>query len=279
MKIYDCFTYCGEDRLLEIRFKTLFNEVDKFVIIEGNRFFNGNIKNKKFDINKFNEFRSKINYFYIEDFPEHDGNNWNYEYFQRNKINLGLEGLDDNDIVLISDADEIPNLNNKIFLKYDSAVFLQKMFYYKLNILCYDGLKWNKKWPGTKSCKFKFFKNAQNVREFRVKNYQWWRFDRSIKRYIEQDGGWHFAYLMNADNISKKVYGFGHEVSHVLKNENFNIEELADKNRINQKIESLNDIYGRKNIKLKIVDIDKSFPKEIFENVFKYQDLIKQRVI
>jgi beta-1,4-mannosyl-glycoprotein beta-1,4-N-acetylglucosaminyltransferase len=279
MKIYDCFTYCGEDRLLEIRFKTLFNEVDKFVIIEGNRFFNGNIKKKKFDINKFNEFRSKINYFYIEDFPEHDGNNWNYEYFQRNKINLGLEGLDDNDIVLISDADEIPNLNNKIFLKYDSAVFLQKMFYYKLNILCYDGLKWNKKWPGTKSCKFKFFKNAQNVREFRVKNYQWWRFDRSIKRYIEQDGGWHFAYLMNADNISKKVSGFGHEVSHVLKNENFNIEELADKNRINQKIESLNDIYGRKNIKLKIVDIDKSFPKEIFENVFKYQDLIKQRVI
>ena len=84
---------------------------------------------------------------------------------------------------------------------------------------------------------------------------------------------------MNADNISKKVSGFGHEVSHVLKNENFNIEELADKNRINQKIESFNDIYGRKNIKLKIVDIDKSFPKEIFENVFKYQDLIKQRVI
>ena len=83
MKIYDCFTYCGEDRLLEIRFKTLFNKVDKFVIIEGNRFFNGNIKKKKFDINKFNEFRSKINYFYIEDFPKHDGNNWNYEYFQR----------------------------------------------------------------------------------------------------------------------------------------------------------------------------------------------------
>jgi beta-1,4-mannosyl-glycoprotein beta-1,4-N-acetylglucosaminyltransferase len=279
MKIYDCFTYCGEDRLLEIRFKTLYNKVDKFVIIEGNKFFNGNIKKKKFDINKFNEFKSKINYFYIEDFPEHDGNNWNYEYFQRNKISLGLAGLNDNDIILISDADEIPNLNNEIFLQYDSAVFLQKMFYYKLNIFCYDGLKWNKKWPGTKSCKFKFFKNAQSVREFRVKNYPWWRFDRKIKRYIEPNGGWHFAYLMNTEDISKKISGFAHEVSHVLNSESFNIEALSDQNYINKKIENMDDIYGRKNIKLKVVDIDTSFPKEIFENVYKYQDLIRQKVI
>ena len=142
--------------------------------------------------------------------------------------------------MLISDVDEIPNLSNEIFLKYDSVIFLQKMFYYKLNIFCYDGLKWNKKWAGTKSCKFKFFKNAQSVREFRVKNYPWWRFDRKIKRYIEQNGGWHFAYLMNTKDISKKISGFTHELSHVLNSDNFNIEALSDQNCINQKIENLN---------------------------------------
>lgn len=53
MKIYDCITYCGEDLLLQIRFETLNNEVDKFIIIEGNRYFNGETKPKFFDLNKF----------------------------------------------------------------------------------------------------------------------------------------------------------------------------------------------------------------------------------
>jgi hypothetical protein len=84
---------------------------------------------------------------------------------------------------------------------------------------------------------------------------------------------------MNTEDISKKISGFAHEVSHVLNSESFNIEALSDQNYINKKIENMDDIYGRKNIKLKVVDIDTSFPKEIFENVYKYQDLIRQKVI
>ena len=47
MKIYDCITYCGEDLILKIRFETLYNQVDKFIIIEANKYFNGE-KNKAF---------------------------------------------------------------------------------------------------------------------------------------------------------------------------------------------------------------------------------------
>ena len=61
MKIYDCITYCGEDLLLKIRFETLNNQVDKFIIIEGNRYFNGDKKPKFFDLNKFKKFKKKLN--------------------------------------------------------------------------------------------------------------------------------------------------------------------------------------------------------------------------
>ena len=63
MKIYDCFTYCGEDLLLDIRLKTLNESVDKFVIIEGNRYFNGDKKPKLFNIDKFRIYLK--NFLYI----------------------------------------------------------------------------------------------------------------------------------------------------------------------------------------------------------------------
>jgi hypothetical protein len=85
--------------------------------------------------------------------------------------------------------------------------------------------------------------------------------------------------LLNFEDISKKISRFAHEVTHVLNSKSFNIEALSDKNHINEKIKNMDDIYGRKNIKLKVVDIDTSFPKEIFDNVYKYQDLIKQKII
>ena len=274
MKIYDCFTYCGEDLLLNIRLKTLYKQVDKFVIIEGNRFFNGEKKPKLFDINKFPSFVSKIDYYFIENYPEYDGNNWNTEYFQRNKINLGLKNLDDNDIVLVSDVDEIPNLKNKKFLNFDSAVFLQNMYYYKFNIQVTEGLKLTNKWPGTKSCKFKFFQSAQEVRKLRVKSIPWWRFDRKIKRHIELDGGWHFSYLMNKDSISDKISRFSHEIQHVLKGTAYDENKLKNKDLINEKILKLKDPYGRDNIKLIKVNLDDTFPKEILKKKEKYLDYI-----
>ena len=85
-------------------------------------------------IDDFKKYKSKIQYFFIENFPEHNGNNWIYENYQRNQIKLGLNNLNPNDLILISDVDEIPNLENKKFMNFDSTVFLQNMYYYKFNI-------------------------------------------------------------------------------------------------------------------------------------------------
>lgn len=266
MKIIDCITYCGEDLLLKIRFETLYNQVDKFIIIEANKYFDGNPKPKFFDHKKFYKYSNKIEYYYIENLPKYNGNNLEYEIFIKNQIARGLNNLDDEDIVLISDADEIPNLKDDKFKNYDSAVFLQKMYYYKFNINVYEGLKFKNKIACTKSCKFKFFKSFQQVRQFRVKNIPWWRFDQKIKRYVEKDGGWHFSFLMNSEDIKSKLSRFEHEIKHLKKEDGYILSDLMDIKRIENNIINLKDPYDRDHVKLKKVKIDESFPKYILEN-------------
>lgn len=274
MKIIDCITYCGEDLLLKIRFETLYNKIDKFIIIEANKYFDGKSKPKFFDHKNFYKYLDKIEYYYIEDLPKHKGNNLEYEIFIKNQIAKGLNNLDDEDIVLISDADEIPNLENEKFKNFDSAVFLQKMFYYKFNINAYEGLKFKNKIACTKSCKFKFFKSFQQVREFRVKNIPWWRFDKKIKRYVEEDGGWHFSFLMNSEDIRSKLSRFEHEIKHLKKEDEYKLIDLMDIKRIENNIINLKDPYDRDHVKLKKVKIDESFPKYILENKNKLNEFI-----
>jgi beta-1,4-mannosyl-glycoprotein beta-1,4-N-acetylglucosaminyltransferase len=274
MKIYDCLPYCGEDLLLKVRFETLFKDIDKFVIVEGNKYFNGEEKPQLFNIKKFEKYKEKIKYYFIENFPTHTGNNYEYEDYQRNQIKRGFNELNSEDLILLSDADEIPNLKNKKFLDYDSTVFLQNMYYYKFNIHWSEGLKWNHKWSGTKSCRFKFFETVDKIRKFRVRNIPWWRFDKKIKRHVETDGGWHFTFLMNANDISKKLIRFDHEINHLLKNKIYNKNDLINIDEIKKRILDLKDPYNRSNVKLKKVKIDNTFPEYILKNIDKLSDYI-----
>tara|TARA_A100000164_G_scaffold136487_1_gene121178 strand:- start:194 stop:1021 length:828 start_codon:yes stop_codon:yes gene_type:complete len=274
MKIYDCITYCGEDLLLKIRLETLYDDVDKFVIVEANKYFDGEKKQKFFDIKKFEKYKSKIDFHFIEDLPKYNGKNIEYEYFIKNQIKRGLKDLDPEDIILFSDVDEIPNLKNKKFKEFDSSVFLTNMYYYKFNIHVYSGLKWSNKWPGTKSCKFKFFKSAIKLRELRVKNIPWWRYDQKINRYVIKNGGWHFSFLMNSKEISSKLKRFTHEIEHVKQGSNYDLMNIINIENIENRILNLIDPYERKDIKLKKVKLDSSFPKYIIENVEKLTDYI-----
>ena len=108
--IYDCFSYWDEDLLLDLRFNILNKDVDFFVVVEGNKTWQNNSKNLRFDINKFEKFRDKIIYIPVTDMP---GGTDPYlrENFQRNAISRGLEKCKDDDLIIISDLDEIPNLS------------------------------------------------------------------------------------------------------------------------------------------------------------------------
>ena len=128
MKFIDCFLYHNEDLILDIRINTLNKFVDKFVIVESKYDHQGNKKKLNFDIKKFNHLRSKIIYLIIDEFPK-KMTNWDRENYQRNFIMKGIEEFDDNDYIIISDVDEIPNLLNLNNLdKFKYTVFQQKMF-------------------------------------------------------------------------------------------------------------------------------------------------------
>ena len=108
MKIYDCFSYWDEDLLLELRLNILEKFVDYFVIIEGNKTWQNNFKKLQFNLEKFKKFKHKIIYVPVEDMPE-GKNPWVRENFQRNCIERGLSRSSEDDLIIISDLDEIPN--------------------------------------------------------------------------------------------------------------------------------------------------------------------------
>ena len=127
MKIFDCFMYFDEDVVLDVRLNLLSKHVDKFVIIESKYNHKGDERQPLFNINKFDKFRDKIIYILKSDIPEgiekiqtSDNedeiyrksifNAWKRENLQRNQIMDGILDADNDDWIIVSDLDEIPNL-------------------------------------------------------------------------------------------------------------------------------------------------------------------------
>ena len=198
MKIYDCFSYWDEDLLLELRLNILNEYVDYFVIVEGNKTWQNNYKKLRFNINNFQKFENKIIYIPVEDLPDGD-NPYLRENFQRNAILRGLEKAEDDDVVIISDLDEIPNPKKiksfKKSMKY--AVFEQMHFYYKINLQS----QLNPKWYGSRICIKKYLKSPQWLRELKFKKRPFWRLDKLRLKNIISDGGWHFCNLKSPKEL------------------------------------------------------------------------------
>ena len=230
MNIYDCFQYFDEDLLLDIRLNVLNQYVKKFVITEATYTHNGAKKKLNFNINHFQKFKDKIEYIVVdkppsnllelkgEDAEDKRGeklilNGMARDYFQRENLIKGLKNADENDFILISDLDEIPNLeqSNLSKIKHKIIIFEQKMFYYKLNLLYNDIL-----WYGTKACKKKYLLSPQWLRNIKAKKYPFWRVDLffSKKKYSNlffiKNGGWHFTYLKRPEDLKKKLTNFAH---------------------------------------------------------------------
>ena len=222
--------YFDEDLLLDLRLNTLDNFVKKFVITEATYTHNGSKKKLNFEINKFKKFKDKIIYLVIDKQPENIINLSNNDtkeqrgeklilngmardYFQRECLMKGINKAEDDDLILISDLDELPNLNELDFenIKNNIIIFEQKMFYYKLNLLYEDF-----SWQGTKGVKRKNFLSPQWLRNIKGKKYSKWRLDTifSKKKYSNllfvKNGGWHFTCLRTPEELEKKLLNFAH---------------------------------------------------------------------
>ena len=229
MNIYDCFMYFDEDLLLDLRLNILDKYVKKFVITESTLLHSGKEKKLKFDIKNFYKFKDKIIYIIVDTPPpgiqnieQNDDiiiknkkildNSLKRENNQRNQLINGLKNANDDDLILSSDLDEIPNLKNFKF-KNKITLFEQKVFYYKFNLM-----QSNFKWMGTRACKKKQLKQFQWLRNIKSKSYPFWRIDTlfSNKRYmnidIVENGGWHFTSIKNPKEIFYKLSNFMHHL-------------------------------------------------------------------
>ena len=243
--------FFDEEMLLGLRLKTLNKYIDKFIIVESKYTHSGDKKKLIFNINKYSEFKSKINYIVTEDPPEgieninnddnenqknikHIMNALKRENYQRNKIMDGLNEADPEDWVIISDLDEIPNLNKINFNKINKKIifFKQRVFYYKLNL----ELK-KIHWIGSKAVQKKNLISPQWLRNIKDRIYSKWRLDIIISKkkynnilYIN-DGGWHFSYIKKPEDIEKKLKSYLHHREYDL--EPLGIEKI--KNFVNNK--------------------------------------------
>ena len=267
MAIFDCFQYFNEDHIADLRFNILNEHVDFFVVVESTVNHQGQTRKLHFDKNKYKKFQSKIVYIEVDDTPDnikkpHTGGESLVEQHQRNSIMKGLNKSQDNDLIILSDVDEIPDLNKlKVFDKNKYAVFSQKMFMYKLNLLNLN----ENNWHGSKICLKKNLKSPQWLRNLKFKKYPFWRIDKQKNLQIIDNGGWHFAYLQDVKNISKKIKSFAHG--------EFNKEEIVSEKNIELKINQGEDVLGR-GYKIKKIEIDSSYPKYIINNKDKLKNWI-----
>ena len=149
MAIYDCFQYFNEDHILDLRFNILNEYVDYFVISESTKTHQGKSKKINFDINKFKKFKDKIKFIVAEYdkeilFDQHAGGESPIEQHQRNFLINGIKDASPEDLIILSDSDEIPDLRklHKINKDKKYIAFSQKMYMYKINIQNIEESNW-----------------------------------------------------------------------------------------------------------------------------------------
>ena len=297
MKIFDCFMYFDEDIVLDVRLNYLDKYIDQFIIIESEYNHKGEKRTPLFDINKFKRFENKIKYILTNDIPpgienlKVDDNEseiyrksifnaWKRENLQRNQISVGLSDAQEEDWVIISDLDEIPNLSG-IKLKdiNDNFVFFkQDMMYYKFNLRLE-----NYTWIGSKACKMKNLESPQWIRDIKDRKYNWWRVDTyfSKRKYSNilfvENGGWHFSYLKKPKDIEKKLKSYLHHIDYDMNpvGEKGIQEMINNKKTIyNIKADQKENKFDGTN-KLNKIDIN-LLPSYILENKDKLKDWIEE---
>lgn len=261
--------YFDEDLVLDIRLNTLKDKVDKFIIAEATKNHAGEDKKLNFKIENFSKFRNKIRYIVIDDLPlsvKSPKKDWHENHardqFQRNAIERGYKEFDDEDLIMISDIDEIPNPKKieEFKIKNKFACFLQKNFQSKINLLNIT----NEDWPGTKICQKKYLKSPQWLRNIKTKKKSFWKiFKKNIQ--VISNGGWHFSFLKNPESIKKKIMSYSHQ--------EYNKEEFTNVKLIKEKISLGQDLFQRK-ISYKKIDIDETFPDYIVSNKKMFKDWI-----
>ena len=290
MKIVDCTSFYSEHMMYEVRLNILKDKVDKFIVTESTYSHSGKKKKLNFDINNYPKFKNRIIHVVIDREPDGIVAENNDPSLQRSnslkRIALSydeslktIKDFSDEDLIMLSDNDEIPNLNSNQFNKSKKNIILfkQLFFYFKFNLL-YDKMFWF----GTKACKKKKLKSLSWLRNIKLKKYPFWRLDtlfsetKQINLDIIEDGGWHFTNLKTAEEMYEKFMNFGHhdefrlsgltveKIREKIKNKEMFYDHFADQSSTSK---------WKSDYKLKKYDLN-LLPKYVVDNKNNYKEWI-----
>ena len=294
MKIYDCTTFYSEKMMLDLRFNILNENVYKFIVVESSFSHSGEIKPFNFNINDYPKFKDKIIYLKINNEPidlYKDVKKLKNPIYKRLNIIKrieqsydfmlrGISDAQDDDLIIISDNDEIPNLNSNQFKnsKKKFFIFKQLLFYYKFNLF-HDLIPWF----GSKACKKRYLKSFSNLKNLKNKKYPFWRLDTYLSDIKEtsveviDDGGWHFTNIKTPEDLYIKMKNFGHhdefdesnltieDLREKISNEEVFYDHTADKRSKNK---------WENNFKLKIIK-NHLLPSYLIENLNSFREWFK----
>ena len=279
--LYDCFIFFNELDLLEIRLNELDGVVDKFVLVEADRTFQNTKKPFIFEENKerFSKYLHKIIHIKLTKYPLfipviNPFSPWKIEFFQRDSVVNGLVNCKPDDIIMISDVDEIPNPE---VIKYQMEKGVHKIYglkmdmfmYYLNNKLTFDGGSNMSKeeskdgiWHCTALLPYKLLKKKPyKIRKTIMRTKR-----RGEVYEILPNAGWHFTYVGGAKKIVEKLESFSHT--------EYNLDEFKDINKISELIKKGKDLFGR-DMEFEVVDLSYNLPKYLktSEAQQKFKDL------
>jgi hypothetical protein len=263
MKVYDCFTFFNELDVLEIRLQEMWAVTDYFVIAESNLSHSGKPKDYILLDNwdRFKPYAEKIRHIKVDDMPE-TKDSWAREKFQRFSLGRGLTDMQPEDIVIVSDLDEIPRAEAVEMIKqdendYDKYVLTIPMFQYKINFM---KIHERSKQRNIMLTRGRAFTNAQQEREFTFP----WTPDHPDTAYIEH-GGWHFTYFGDDKNAITKIQNFAHTET--------DTKDMIERHNIEWMVQNKYGHHGPDHEeRFEIVVVDDYFPKCIVDELDKWTD-------
>lgn len=277
--IYDCFAFFNELDILDLRLRELYDAVDKFVLVEATRTFQKQPKPLYYAENKerYKEFNDKIIHVVVDRYPNFFSKwrvpkPWDYDNHQKEFILDGLKEADDDDLIIVSDVDEIP-LADKVREYKDQPgirVFEQYLSFYYMNNVCtyFNGesekshsIK-NKNgygfWRGSIMLEKKLIKTIKKTRLYRDQE--------GSHITVIKNGGWHMSYIGDVQHIIKKVESWAHK--------ELNIPKYKSPENVLKAIKEGYSLFDPKTkFKIeKLNETDLPFPKALVENTERFKD-------
>lgn len=269
MKIYDCFTFYNELDLLELRLAELYNKVDHFVIIESNQTFTNRSKPFNFELNqsRYSAYLDKIIYIKVDDMPG-SSNPWHNEHFQRNAIARGIVDADANDIIVVSDVDEIPRAEALDHMRTsEQTLFALRMpiYNFKFNYMKLSPDLYNVWAMAARRSAFNDI-TPNSLRDLRFSFFNSpYQFTNNGCEVVEH-GGWHFGYMGNREYLIDKARSFSHQ--------EVNTPEFIAQIDPEASIAKKTSWQQDSNDRYEIVELNDYFPKYLVDNTDKYQQYV-----